>query len=290
MSELPTPNTTSPLPLYSPARVRELLSLHGLRPTKSLGQNFLIDGNILRAIAEAGGAEAGVQVLEVGPGLGVLTREMAGRGARVTALEKDERLRPVLAETLAGTDAQVVWGDALDFDYSSLPAGTRVVANLPYYITGLLLSRFMAASGIVSATVLVQKEVAQRLAARPGEDAYGFLSALAALYGTVKHVRDVPKGAFFPAPDVTSSVVRLDFDRTRPQPDPAVIAFIDAALHHRRKTLRNNLRLAGYTGEAIDQALAGVSLSGEVRAEDVPLAQLIALAEALLSKHPDPKS
>lgn len=277
----PTAPPSSTAPLYSPARVRELLGTHGLRPTKSLGQNFLIDGNILRAIAEAGGATSGVNVLEVGPGLGVLTREIASRGATVTALEKDERLKPVLAETLAGTDAQVVWGDALDYDYASLPAGTRVIANLPYYITGLLLSRFMGAPGIVSATVLVQKEVAQRLASRPGQDAYGFLSALAALYGTVTHVRDVPKGAFFPAPDVTSSVVRLDFDRTRPQPQPELIAFIDAALHHRRKTLRNNLRLAGHAPEAIDAALQSVGLRPDVRAEDIPLPELVSIAHHL---------
>ncbi len=281
--EPPTTDVTpaDALPLYSPARVRELLSQHGLRPTKSLGQNFLIDGNILRAIAEAGGAAPGENVLEVGPGLGVLTREIAARGARVTALEKDERLRPVLAETLAGTGAEVVWGDALDFDYASLPAGTRVIANLPYYITGLLLSRFMEAPGIVSATVLVQKEVGQRLAARPGEDAYGFLSALAALYGTVRAVRDVPKGAFFPAPDVTSSVIRLDFDRSRPQPPRALIDFIDAALHHRRKTLRNNLRLAGHLPEAIDAALQAAGQRPDVRAEDVPLQELVHMAHIL---------
>ena len=124
----------SAAPLYSPARVRDLLDRHGLKPTKSLGQNFLIDGNILRAIAEAGGAAPGVPVLEIGPGLGVLTREIHSRGAQVTTLEKDERLRAVLAETLGDTDVQIIWGDALDFDYAGLPAGTRVIANLPYYI------------------------------------------------------------------------------------------------------------------------------------------------------------
>ncbi|MDO4246052.1 MAG: 16S rRNA (adenine(1518)-N(6)/adenine(1519)-N(6))-dimethyltransferase RsmA [Deinococcus sp.] len=277
----PTDDTSTQLPLYSPARVRELLAAHGLRPTKSLGQNFLIDGNILRSIAEAGGAAPGVPVLEIGPGLGVLTREVASRGARVTTLEKDERLRPVLAETLAGLDVQIVWGDALEFDYSSLEPGTRVIANLPYYITGLLLSRFMQATGVVSATVLVQKEVAQRLVAKPGQDNYGFLSALAALYGTVKHVRDVPKGAFFPAPDVTSSVVRLDFDRTRPQPEPEFVSFVDNALRYRRKTLRNNLKMMGHGGEAIDTVLADLGLRPDVRAEDVPLEQMRAAARSL---------
>ncbi|WP_019585707.1 16S rRNA (adenine(1518)-N(6)/adenine(1519)-N(6))-dimethyltransferase RsmA [Deinococcus apachensis] len=278
------PDSTPPtadLPLYSPARVRYLLTRHGLRPTKSLGQNFLIDGNILRAIAEAGGAAPGVPVLEVGPGLGVLTREIASRGAQVTALEKDERLKPVLVETLAGLDVNVVWGDALDFDYASLPEGTRVIANLPYYITGVLLSRFMGAPGVLSATVLVQKEVAQRLAAHPGDDNYGFLSALAALHGSVRHVRDVPRGAFLPAPDVTSSVVRLDFDRTRPLPDPAFLKFVEAALHHRRKTLRNNLRLAGFQGEAVAGALEAAGLRPDVRAEDVPLSHLLDVARRL---------
>lgn len=279
MTDPPAPPTD--LPLYSPARVRELLARHGLKPTKSLGQNFLIDGNILRAIAEAGGAAPGVPVLEVGPGLGVLTREVATRGAHVTALEKDERLRPVLAETLAGQGVEVVWGDALDFDYASLPPGTRVIANLPYYITGVLLSRFMGAPNVLSATVLVQKEVGGRLAAHPGEDNYGFLSALAALHGTVRHVRDVPKGAFFPAPDVTSSVIRLDFDRERPAPEPAFLAFVEAALHHRRKTLRNNLRLAGYPAPGIDAALEAAGLRPDVRAEDVPLGTLRAAATAL---------
>ncbi|QLG10722.1 16S rRNA (adenine(1518)-N(6)/adenine(1519)-N(6))-dimethyltransferase RsmA [Deinococcus sp. D7000] len=290
-TDLPTPTSdpTSPspapsAPLYSPARVRQLLTQHGLRPTKSLGQNFLIDGNILRAIAEAGlsgGPAQGTPVLEIGPGLGVLTREIATRGAQVTALEKDEKLRPVLAETLAGLDVQVVWGDALDFDYASLPPGTRVVANLPYYITGVLLSRFMHAPAIVSATVLVQKEVGQRLASKPGDDNYGFLSALAALYGSVRHVRDVPKGAFFPAPDVTSSVIRLDFDRSAPPPPRELLKFIESALGHRRKTLRNNLRMIGHQGAAIDAALEALGLRPDVRAEDVPLDTLRDLAGRL---------
>ena len=157
MTDLPDLPTTQALKLYSPRTVRELLERHGLRPTKSLGQNFLIDGNILRLIAEAGGADRGVNVLEVGPGLGVLTRELAERGATVTALEKDERLKGVLAETLADLGVNLVWGDALDYDYASVPAGTRVIANLPYYISTALLTRFMKSGNIVSATVLVQR-------------------------------------------------------------------------------------------------------------------------------------
>ena len=265
----------SPAPLYSPRTVRELLARYGLRPTKGLGQNFLIDGNILRLIAKAGGAEAGTDVLEVGPGLGVLTRELAERGAHVTALEKDERLRPLLAETLSGLGVRLVWGDALDFDYAGLPSGTRVIANLPYYISTALLSRFMRSGRVSSATVLVQREVAERLASRPGEEGYGYLSALASLHGRARVLREVPMGAFFPAPDVTSSIVRLDFGGEPPA--PGLLRLLEGALHHRRKTLRNNLRLAGYSQEALDEALPSAGLDPSVRAEDVPLEAMRAL-------------
>ncbi len=266
-------------PLYSPRTVHDLLARYGLRPTKSLGQNFLIDGNTLRLIAEVGGAAPGEQILEVGPGLGVLTVELARRGARVITLEKDERLRGVLGHTLAGHDVSVVWGDALNYDYAALPPGTRVIANLPYYISTALLSRFMNAPNIVSATVLVQREVAQRLSAQPGQDGYGFLSAMVALHGQAKLVRDVAKGAFFPAPDVTSSIVRLDFSGERPSPD--LLHFLEVALHHRRKTMRNNLRMAGYQPEAIDPALAQSGLDPNVRAEDIPLDKMKQLSERL---------
>lgn len=272
MTDLPDLPITQALKLYSPRTVRELLERHGLRPTKSLGQNFLIDGNILRLIAEAGGADRGVNVLEVGPGLGVLTRELAERGASVTALEKDERLKGVLAETLADLGVNIVWGDALDYDYASVPAGTRVIANLPYYISTALLTRFMKSGNIVSATVLVQREVAERLGSQPGQDGYGYLSALVSLHGKARLLRDVPRGAFFPAPDVTSSVVRLDF--TGEQPLPGLVLLLEQALHHRRKTLRNNLRMAGFDQEQLDAALAGAGLPDAVRAEDVPLAAM----------------
>jgi 16S rRNA (adenine1518-N6/adenine1519-N6)-dimethyltransferase len=202
----------------------------------------------------------------------VLTRELAERGAHVTTLEKDERLKDVLAETLSGLDVNIVWGDALDYDYASLPAGTRVVANLPYYISTALLTRFMRSGRIVSATVLVQREVAERLGAQPGQDGYGYLSALISLHGKAKLLRDVLKGAFFPAPDVTSSVVRLDF--TGEQPPEGLVTLLEQALHHRRKTLRNNLRMAGYEQDALDAALTAAGLSGAVRAEDVPLSAM----------------
>lgn len=265
-------------PLHSPARVRELLRAHSLRPDHALGQNFLIDGNILRAIAEGGGAAPGEHVLEVGPGLGVLTRELAERGAMVTALELDTRLKLVLEETLAGLDVRLVWGDALAYDWASLPPGTRMVANVPYYISTALLEKGLNSGRLASATVLVQREVAERMAAQPGDDAYGYLSALVALHGRARVLRSVPPTAFYPAPEVTSSVVRVDVTHT---PPPGLLPFVGRALAHRRKTLRNNLRMAGYAPEALDAGLQAAGLDGRVRAEAVPLDAMEALARAL---------
>ncbi|MGI8748887.1 MAG: ribosomal RNA small subunit methyltransferase A, partial [Deinococcus sp.] len=136
-------------------------------------------------------------------------------------------------------------------------------------------SRFMRSGRVTSPTVLVQREVAERLASRPGEEGYGYLSALVALHGRARVLREVPKGAFFPAPDVTSSIVRLDFGGEPPA--PGLLRLLEGALHHRRKTLRNNLRLAGYSQEALDEALPAAGLDPSVRAEDVPLAAMRAL-------------
>ena len=241
--------------LYSPRVVRELLERHGLRPTKSLGQNFLIDGNILRFMVEAGGAMAGANVYEVGPGLGVLTKALAETGANVISVEKDERLQPVLEETLAGlSNVRVVFKDALEFPWHHAPEGSLLVANLPYYISSAIIAKILEGGRFSRLTFLVQREVALRLEAQPGEDGYGFLSALVALYGRAERVFDVPKGAFFPAPEVTSSVARIHVTPGL-RPAPGVIRVLEAALHHRRKTLRNNLSLAGYAPELIVRAL-----------------------------------
>nr|WP_246351055.1 16S rRNA (adenine(1518)-N(6)/adenine(1519)-N(6))-dimethyltransferase RsmA [Deinobacterium chartae] len=265
--------------MYSPRVVHDLLGRYGLRPTKSLGQNFLIDGNVLRLIVEAGGAAPGTDVYEVGPGLGVLTRELARSGARVTTLEKDERLRPVLEETLAGTDVRVIFGDALEFDWSSAPAGSLLIANLPYYISTAILTRVMRSGRFARATFLVQREVGERLIARPGGENYGFLSALVGFYGHAEIVRDVPKGAFYPAPDVTSAIVRLHL--SGPGPEEGVLEVLEAALAHRRKTLRNNLIMAGYAAARVDTALRELELSPTVRGEALSLDQLVELARQL---------
>ncbi len=270
-------------PLYSPRVVRALLAKHGLRPTKSLGQNFLIDGNVLRHIVQVGleGATGKPNIYEVGPGLGVLTRALAETGANVTSVEKDEHLRGVLETTLEGlANVRVVFKDALEFPWHHAPEGSLLVANLPYYISSAIIAKILEGRRFSCLTFLVQREVALRLEAQPGEDGYGFLSALVALYGRAERVFDVPQGAFFPAPDVTSSVARIHVTPGL-RPNPGVIRVLEVALHHRRKTLRNNLSLAGYTPELIAQALEVAGLEPSVRAEDVPLAAIQALAGVL---------
>jgi 16S rRNA (adenine1518-N6/adenine1519-N6)-dimethyltransferase len=275
-------------PLYSPRVVRALLARHGLRPTKSLGQNFLIDGNVLRHIVHVGleqanleGVPKPINVYEVGPGLGVLTRALAETGANVISVEKDEHLRGVLETTLEGIpNVRVVFKDALEFPWHHAPEGSLLVANLPYYISSAIIAKILEGGRFSRLTFLVQREVALRLEAQPGEDGYGFLSALVALYGRAERVFDVPKGAFFPAPDVTSSVARIHVTPGL-RPAPGVIRVLEVALHHRRKTLRNNLSLAGYTPELIVQALEVAGLEPSVRAEDVPLAAIQALASVL---------
>ncbi|HEX2863151.1 MAG TPA: 16S rRNA (adenine(1518)-N(6)/adenine(1519)-N(6))-dimethyltransferase RsmA [Deinococcales bacterium] len=271
----------NPDPLYSPRVVRDLLDRHGLKPTRSLGQNFLIDGNVLRLIVTAAGVNEASSVLEVGPGLGVLTAALAETGARVTTVEKDARLAPVLRETLGGfPNVQVVLEDALTFDLGVLPSGSVFVSNLPYYVSTAILNRMLGSGKFDRLTVLVHREVADRLTARPNEAAFGFLSAVIGLAGTATRVRDVPKNAFYPAPDVTSSIVTIT-----PTPGAAVpagvVRVLEAALHHRRKTLRNNLNLAGFPAERVTAALADTGLSGDERAEALPLAVYPRLAAAL---------
>lgn len=269
------------LPLYSPARVAALLEQYGLRATKSLGQNFLIDGNALRFMVEASGTNAASQVLEVGPGLGVLTHALAETGAHVTALEKDSRLEPVLSETLADVpNAKVIFTDALEWDYSQLPPNSLLCANLPYYISTALITKFLESGRFSTLTFLVQREVAERLEAAPGEDGYGFLGAVVSLYGNAKRLRDVSKNSFYPVPDVTSSIAQITV-REGAFPAKGLIKILEAALHHRRKTIRNNLRLAKYSDEAIDTALLYAKLEARTRGEDIPLEQLALVAEVL---------
>lgn len=275
--------------LTARGQVAALLRKYGLSADKGFGQNFLVDDAALRAIVGAAGLRPGDTVFEVGPGLGVLTRALAAAGAEILSVELDTRLMPLLAETLedlterrgAGS-VRLVHGDATTFDLSTLPAGGALVANLPYNVATAVLTRALASRRFRRLVFLVQREVAERLVAAPSAPAYGALSLLVAHYGKARIVRDVPPGAFWPPPKVTSSVVRIDVDEAA-APDPALFGLIHEAFAHRRKTLLRNLVYAGYDKDAAAATLAELGLDPRVRAEALDLAAFRRLRGALAS-------
>ncbi len=268
-------------PLTNRSVVRDLLERHGLAADRSFGQNFLVDPGVLRAVVEAASLGAGDTVLEVGPGLGTLTRELALRAGRVVAVELDRRLLPVLEETLAGlTNVEVVRGDALSFDLSSLPDGSVLASNLPYNVATPVIARALESCRFARLACLVQLEVGERLVARPGDASYGALSLLVAHFARARLVRTAPPGAFVPAPQVRSAVVALEVDRAA-RPRPELFSLVAASFAHRRKTLKRNLLMAGYPEDEVAEAIASAGLDPKVRAERLGLPEFAALLRAL---------
>lgn len=267
--------------LTSVSVVRQLLADHGLRPARDFGQNFLVDAAALRAIVAAADLSAADTVLEVGPGLGVLTRELAAVSGQVVSVELDRRLAPVLEQTLAGLDnVTVTFADALAFDFGSLPGGAVMVANLPYNIATPLVARALESGRFARMVFLVQREVAERMVATPATPAFGALSLLVRHFGSAKVVRHVSAAAFYPPPEVTSSVVRIDVATGRAR-DDELFALIRRAFAHRRKTLRKNLVLAGYDDGVVRRALTELNLGERVRAEALGLDDFTRLRERL---------
>ena len=273
--------------------VTALLERHGFRFSKSLGQNFLTAAWVPERIAAEADIAPGDGVLEVGPGVGCLTAELARRAEKVLSLELDERLRGVLAETLADHDnVSVVFSDAVKADLAALcrehlgERPWRVCANLPYNVTTPLLTAFLKAGCFKSITVMVQKEVAQRLCARPGTGEYGAFTLLVQWFAEPELLFDVPPHCFVPQPKVTSAVVRL---RRRSAPPAAVtdmdffFAVVRAAFNQRRKTLPNAVAagVRELTRADVEAALVSLSLSPTVRGEALSLESFAALANAL---------
>ena len=197
--------------------IRDVLERHGFYFSKKLGQNFLVNPSVCPRMAEACGATSESGVLEIGPGIGVLTRELAQRAGKVVAIELDDRLPPVLAETLKGQDnVEIVQGDCLKIDLAALIAekfGDRevaVCANLPYYITSpIIMSLLESRLPVTSITVMVQKEAAQRLCATPGTREAGAVTLAVQYYAEAETLFGVSRGSFMPAPNVDSAVIRL---------------------------------------------------------------------------------
>jgi len=241
-----------------------LLDRHGLRLSKGLGQHFLVDRNLLAFIVRSAGVVSGQQVYEIGPGAGGLTLTLIEAGARVTAIEKDRRLAPLLREVTGGK-AELVFADALAYTWEGVPEGSLLVANLPYNVATPLILGLLSAGRFSRLVVMVQREVAARFSAGPGSRDYGPLALKVRHMAGVERLRDVPPAVFFPPPEVTSSVIRLT--PTGVRPDPGYFAFLDAAFRNRRKTLRKNLEASGYGRGRVLVALTELGLEPQVRAE-----------------------
>ena len=272
--------------------IEALLARHGFRFSKSMGQNFLIEDWVPRDTAEACGADESIGVLEVGPGIGPLTRELAKRAGKVVSVELDPRLYPVLAETMAGFDNfTLVEGDIMKQDLSALVAehfdGLRPVlcANLPYNITTPLLTNCVKAGCFTSTTVLIQKEVAQRICARPGSAEYGAFSLLMQYYTVPELLFTVPNTCFVPMPKVTSAVIRCI---TREKPPVSVRSeamlwrTVKAGFALRRKTLVNSLQTGfSLSKQELARILNDCGLAADIRGERLALQEYARLSDAL---------
>ena len=269
------------------SRIRSLLDQHGLAPSRALGQNFVIDPNTVRRIAGMAGAAPGDHVLEIGPGLGSLTLALTELGTHVTAVEIDRHLVPVLREVVEGVQPSVtvVEADALTVDLQALlapGAAWRLAANLPYNVGTTILLRVLAeAPAVTGGVVLVQREVAERIAAPPGTDAYGIPSVKAAWWADVSLAGRVPATVFHPKPRVDSALLR--FERRPPPGDDAlrerVFALVDAGFGQRRKMLRRSLSdVDGLDPDHFDNA----GVHATARAEELGLEDWVRLARAIL--------
>ncbi|MDY4191604.1 MAG: 16S rRNA (adenine(1518)-N(6)/adenine(1519)-N(6))-dimethyltransferase RsmA [Oscillospiraceae bacterium] len=273
--------------------IREILARHGFTFSKKLGQNFIVNPSVCPRMAQMGGAGPGVGVIEVGPGLGVLTWELASRADKVVCIELDERLLPVLAETLSGFDnVTVLHADVLKVDLRRLIedefAGLDVVvcANLPYYITSpIVMSILEARLPIRALTVMVQKEAATRICAAPGSKGCGAVSAAVSYYSQPQVLFSVSRGSFLPAPEVDSAVIRLDIREEPPVEVPDETLFfriVRAGFSQRRKTLSNSLS-AGLSLEKAQTArvLTQAGVSPTARAEELSLKNFADIACAV---------
>lgn len=274
--------------------IRALLGRHGFHFSKSMGQNFLIEGWVPQDIAEASGADKHCCVLEIGPGIGPLTVQLADRAAKVVSVELDRSLLPVLAETLSGRDnVEVVSGDIMKLDIRSFIddkfKGLTPIAcaNLPYNITTPVLTALIESEQFSSITVMIQREVALRICAAPGTADYGSFSVYCQYHADCELLFDVSNTCFLPAPKVTSSVLRMALRSAPPvevEDEKAFFRVVKAAFAQRRKTLLNGLTSAygsQFDKDALRGIIAACGLPADVRGERLGIPEFAALAKAL---------
>ena len=276
--------------------MKPLLMEHGFHFSKAKGQNFLIANWVPQQIAEDSGVASDVGVLEIGPGIGPLTQQLALRAGKVCAVEVDERLKPILAMTVGEFEnLEILWGDVLKQDIPALVqekfAGLRPMAcaNLPYYITSPILTALLEAECFEAVTVMVQKEVAQRIAAKPGTADYSAFTVFCQYYAEPELLFDVPAGCFMPQPKVTSAVITL---RTRKElpwdiaDKDIFFRVVRASFAMRRKTLQNGLA-AGFPelGKAgAGEVIAACGFAPSVRGETLDIAGFAAIANEIVRR------
>ncbi len=266
--------------------VKQVLSEHGFTFKKSLGQNFIIDKTVCPKMAEAA-ADNETGVLEIGPGIGVLTSALCERAKKVVAVELDKRLLPILKQTLyIYNNVEVVFGDALKLDLNGLIKEkfsdckrVCVCANLPYYITSPLVMKLLESKlNVDSITVMVQKEAAERLCATVGTRQAGAVSVAVSYYAKPEILFSVPRGCFLPSPNVDSAVIKLTLLKEPPITvinEEKFFAFVKACFALRRKTLINSVsNTMGINKEAVKKALQEIGENENVRAENLPIDQL----------------
>lgn len=288
--------------LTKPSELKRLLAAHNLHLSKRFGQNFLVDRAHLMRVVDTANIGPSDDVLEIGPGVGTLTVELAQRARSVIAVELDRTVLPALRDVTAlFPNVEVIEGDALKLDLPQVLGVKwdgrvgKVAANIPYNITSPLVVQFLEAKGLfTSITLMVQKEVADRLRARPATEDYGSLSVFAQYYSEVSVAGIVPRGAFFPPPKVDSAIVHLVPRLIPPVSAPSDATFLAisrAAFGQRRKTLSNALTNAPtlhFDKAQVDAALARADVDGQRRGETLTLEEIAAISRALFDKSVSP--
>lgn len=281
--------------LANPQETIQVLQRHDFHFRKKFGQNFLIDPRVLDKIIEAAGIGKEDFVLEIGPGIGTLTQYLCEHAGKVLAVEIDPKLIPILKETLADyKNIEIIHGDILKQDIQGIAdrynggKPVKVVANLPYYITTpIIMELFESHVPLANVTVMVQKEVAERMQAQPGTKEYGALSLAVQYYARPYLAANVPPNCFMPRPAVGSAVIRLDCLSRTPvevKDEKLMFRLIRASFNQRRKTLQNGLANSGglnFNKEQIGQAIQAVGLDPAIRGEKLGLVQFAALADEL---------
>ena len=273
--------------------IKELLSRHGFRFSKSMGQNFLTAAWVPRDIADSAELDEETGVLEVGPGIGCLTKQLSLRAGKVLSVELDNALRPILAETLADCEnVEIIFGDVLKQDIPALVKehfeGMRcaVCANLPYNVTSPLLTAFIEAGCFETITVMIQREVARRICAAPGTADYGAFGIFVQWHMETELLFDVPPSCFIPQPKVTSSVIRLRRRTEHPAEtadEQFLFKVIRAAFNQRRKTLINAIssQIPGVSKEQAERAVTESGFDARIRGETLDIGKFATIADKL---------